>query len=163
MPTWHPALLLAGSTLFGGGEGVVEGGDDGVGVGVLGVGVPGAVGGGLEAVPEGEVGCGFGRSWHVVELFGHGQVEVSGLGVGVDVGPEDGAVPDVASGCGVLAVLGDDPEAAGVDLGVGGYGFGGVGGWVVADDAGAGAVGELAVCVGEDGVLVVVWGDEGPG
>ena len=54
------------------GEFVVEGGDEGVGVGVLGVGVPGAVGGGWEAVPEGEVGCGFGWSWHVSELFGHG-------------------------------------------------------------------------------------------
>ena len=71
-PTWHPALLLAWSTFSGVGECVVEGGDEGVGVGVLGVGVPGAVGGGLEAVPEGEVGCGFGWSWHVSELFGHG-------------------------------------------------------------------------------------------
>ena len=95
---------------------------------MLGVGVPGAVGGGLEAVPEGEVGCGFGWSWHVSELFSHGQVEVSGLGVGIDAGSEDGAVPDVVvSGGGVLAVLGDDPEAADVDLGVVGYGLGGVG------------------------------------
>ena len=131
------------------GERVVEGGDEGVGVGVLGVGVPGAVGGGLEAVPEGEVGCGFGWSWHVSELFGHGQVEVSGLGVGVDVGAEDRAVPDVVvSGGGVLAVLGDDPEAADVDLGVVGYGLGGLGGWVVADDAGLWAVGDLGACVG---------------
>ena len=46
---------------------------------------------------------------------------------------------------------------------VGGRGSGGLGGWVVADDAGAGAVGDLGACVGEDAVLVVVWGDEGPG
>ena len=147
MPVWHPALLLAWSTLFGVGERVVEGGDDGVGVGVLGVGVPGAVGGGLEAVPEGEVGCGFRRSWHVSKLFGHGQIEVSGLGVGINAGSEDGAVPDVVACGGVLAVLGDDPEAADVDLGVEGQGFGGVGGWVVADDAGTGAVGDLGACV----------------
>ena len=36
-------------------------------------------------------------------------------------------------------------------------------GWVVADDAGAGAVGDLGARVGQDGVLVVVGGDEGPG
>lgn len=130
---------------------------------MLGVGVPGAVGGGLEAVPEGEVGCGFGRSWHVSELLGHAQVEVSGLDVGIDVGAEDGAVPDVVACGGVVAVLGDDPEASDVDLGVVGYGFGGVGGWVVADDAGAGAIGDLGARVGQDGVLVVVGGDEGPG
>ena len=145
-----------------GGEGVVEGGGEGVGIGVLVGGVPGAVGGGLEAVPEGDAGGGFGGSGHLVELGGHGHVEVPGLGVGVDVGSEDGPVPDVVRGVGVLVVQGGEPEAAGVGPGLG-CGRGGCSGGVVSDDAGVGAGGELGVGGGQDGVLVGVWAGEGPG